>query len=199
MELMVGTVISVILMLALFAFMDNATNSYQSRQNLAIAQQQTRSAMNQLSEQLQEAVSPDNGVTPPIVALTPTEIEFYADTSMSATELTPKPDEFLYEISGGNLVRQFATPTGASPPYTYSGFSSAETLVSNVTNSTTLPMFTAYGETGSALAASLASPATVGIARVHVSMAASYQTGTKANTLTLQTDVVPENPTESND
>jgi prepilin-type N-terminal cleavage/methylation domain-containing protein len=197
-ELLMGIVIGTIFMFAIYGFYDSSLSSETTHQGEVLAQGQARDALNQLTSQLREAVSPDDGLTPPIVNLSPTQIEFYADLSRSPTELMPKPEEFLYQVSGGSLIRQVAQPVGASPPYTYSAFSSAETLVSSVANSSGAPLFSAVNGNGVTLAATLSAPTTIGIALVHVNMLAKYKLGNSPQQFALTTDVVPQNPTSAN-
>ncbi len=197
MELLIGIVIGTIFMFAIYGFYDSSLSSEMTHQNQALAQGESRDALNELSSQLREAVSPDDGITPPIVTLSPTQIEFYADMTRSPTELTPKPEEFLYEVSGGALVREISQPVGAAPPYTYSAFSSPETLIDSVGNSSSAPMFSAVNANGTALGATISAPTTIGIALVHVNMLVNYDVGNEATQFSLTTDVVPQNPTSA--
>jgi type II secretory pathway component PulJ len=198
MELLIGVILGTIFMFAIYGFYDSSLQSEMGHEAQATAQGQTRDAMNQLTSQLREAVSPDNGITPPVVSLTPTQIEFYADLSRDPMEQNPKPQKFLYQISSGALTRQVAQPIGASPPYSYSAFSSPETLVSGLTNSTSLPMFAAVNGNGNALPASMSSPTTMGIELIHVNMNLTYKIGNASVPFALSTDVVPINPTSGN-
>lgn len=198
MELLIGVILGTIFMFAIYGFYDSSLQSETGHQNQVLAQGQARDAMNELTSQLREAVSPDDGVTPPVVSLTPTQIEFYADMSRNPLELTPKPQEFLYQITGGALTRQVAQPIGAAPPYTYSAFSGAETLVTGLTNSSSLPMFSAINGNGVALPATMSSPTTMGIELIHIKMLATYQIGNSTQAFTLNSDVVPINPTSGN-
>jgi prepilin-type N-terminal cleavage/methylation domain-containing protein len=196
-ELLIGVVIGTIFMFAIYGFYDSSLSSETTQQGEVLAQGQARDALNQLSSQLREAVSPDDGITPPIASLTPTQIEFYADMSRSPTELTPKPEEFLYQISGGALVRQVSQPVGAAPPYTYTAFSSPETLINSVANSSGTPMFSAVNGNGTTLPSTMSAPTTIGIALVHVNMLAKYSLGNSPQQFSLTSDVVPQNPTSA--
>jgi prepilin-type N-terminal cleavage/methylation domain-containing protein len=196
-ELLVGVIIGTIFMFAIYGFYDSSLSSEMTQQNEVLAQSQSRDALNQLSSQLREAVSPDDGITPPVVSLTPTQIEFYADMSRSPTELTPKPEEFLYQVSGGALVREVSQPVGAAPPYTYSAFSSPETLIASVANSSGTPMFSATNANGTALPSTMSAPTTINIALVHVNMLVNYKLGNSPQTFSLTSDVVPQNPTSA--
>ena len=196
-ELLIGVVIGTIFMFAIYGFYDSSLSSETTQQGQVLAQDQARDALNQLSSQLREAVSPDDGITPPIVSLTPTQIEFYADMSRSPTELTPKPQEFLYQVSGGALVREISTPVGAAPPYSYGAFSGPETLIGSVANSSGTPMFSAANAAGTALPATMSTPTTIGIALVHVNMVVNYSLGSSPQTFSLTSDVVPQNPTSA--
>jgi prepilin-type N-terminal cleavage/methylation domain-containing protein len=197
MELLIGIVIGTIFMFAIYGFYDSSLASETTHQNQVLAQSESRDALNELSSQLREAVSPDDGITPPIVSLSPTQIEFYADMSRSPTELTPKPEEFLYQVSGGALVREVSQPVGAAPPYTYGAFSSPETLIDVVGNAASVPMFSAIYANGTALGATISAPTTLGIALVHVNMLVNYKVGNAATQFSLTTDVVPQNPTSA--
>ena len=196
-ELLIGVVIGTIFMFAIYGFYDSSLSSETTQQGEVLAQGQARDALNELSGQLREAVSPDDGITPPIVSLTPTQIEFYADMSRSPTELTPKPEEFLYQVSGGALVREVSQPVGAAPPYTYTAFSGPETLINSVANSSGTPMFGAINVNGTNLPATMSAPTTIGIALVHVNMLVRYSLGNSPQQFSLTSDVVPQNPTSA--
>jgi hypothetical protein len=198
MELLIGIVVGTIFMFAIYGFYDSSLSSFTSHQNQVLAQSQSRDAINQLAAQLREAVSPDDGITPPVISLTPTQIEFYADMSRDPSELVPKPTEFLYQVTGGALIREVAQPVGASPPYTYTGFSSAETLIPSVANSSSSPLFSALNGNGLALPASMSAPTTTGIELVHVNLLTNYTVGNAAQVFSLNADVVPQNPTSGN-
>jgi prepilin-type N-terminal cleavage/methylation domain-containing protein len=195
MELLIGIVVGTIFMLAIYGFFDASFQSYTGHQDQALAQAQARDAMNELTSQLRQAVSPDNGITPPVVNLSPTQIEFYADMNRSLSEVVPKPQEFLYQISNGQLLRQISSPVGAAPPYTYGAFSSAETLVSSIANTTSTPLFSAVNASGAALAASITAPATAGIGLITVNVLVGYAIGHATEQYSLSTDVAPQNPT----
>jgi prepilin-type N-terminal cleavage/methylation domain-containing protein len=197
-ELLVGIALWSVFMLAVYGFYDSSLRTYSAHQNQSLAQDQARVAMNALTSQLRQTVSPDNGITPPVVVLSPTEIEFYADMSRSINELVPKPEEFLYQITNGNLVRQIAQPVGASPPYSYGAFSSPDTLITSIANGTSAPLFSAVNEEGVALGASIAAPATVGISLITVNMLVGYAIGNSTAQFALRTDIAPLNPTAGN-
>jgi len=196
-ELLIGVVIGTIFMFAIYGFYDSSLSSETTQQGEVLAQGQGRDALNELTSQLREAVSPDDGITPPVVSLSPTQIEFYADMSRTPTELTPKPTEFLYQVSGGALVREVSQPIGAAPPYTYTAFSSPETLINAVGNSSGAPMFSAVNANGTTLPATMSAPTTLGIALVHINMLVNYSLGNSPQQFSLTTDVVPQNPTSA--
>ena len=193
-----GIVIGTIFMFAIYRFYDSSLSSETTQQNEVLAQSQARDALNELTAQLREAVSPDGGITPPVISLSPTQIEFYADMSRSPTELTPKPEEFLYQVSSGALVREISQPVGAAPPYTYTAFTSPETLINSVANSAGAPMFSAANDIGTALPSTMSAPTTISIALVHVNMLVNYSLGNSPQTFSLTSDVVPVNPTSAN-
>ena len=94
-------------------------------------------------------------------------------------------------------MREVSRPVGAAPPYTYSAFSSPETLVSSVANSSSAPLFSAVNGNGMALPATMSAPTTIGIALVHVNMLVNYKLGNSPQQFSLTTDVVPQNPTSA--
>jgi len=198
MELLIGVILGTIFMFAIYGFYDSSLSSFTTHRSEVLAQSQARDAMDELGSQLREAVSPDNGITPPIVSLTPTQIEFYADMNRSPTEEIPKPTEYLYQIVNGALVREFSQPVGASPPYSYGAFSSPETLVPSIANSSVLPLFAAVNGNGVAMPATMSTPTTTGIELVHLTMLVNYKIGNSAQTYALNSDVVPINPTSAN-
>lgn len=192
-ELLIGLVLGAIFALALYGFFDTSLTSAGTQRDQATAQADGRRAMDVMTRDIRQAVSPDAGVTPPIVALTPTTLVLYVDESRAPGNAATKPWRVRYQIVNGALTRETDDPVGSAPPYVYGGYGPAETLVPNVRNGAAA-MFTATDADGAALAASLTPPATADVAGVGIRLVIGYRTGYANSTLELTTDVAPRNP-----
>jgi len=192
-ELLLGIVLAAIFAIALYGFFSNGLTQAATHRNQAVAQSEGRRAMDVMTRELRQAVSPDGGATPPIITLTPTSIVFHLDASRVPGNAAPRPQRIRYQITGGSLTREFADPIGSAPPYTYSTYRPPETIVADVRNGAT-PLFRAFTPEGTALAATIAAPVTADAAQVSVRLIVGYRTGNANSTLELTTDVAPRNP-----
>jgi Tfp pilus assembly protein PilW len=192
-ELLLGIVLASIFGIALYAFFFSGLTSAQTHQNQAIAQAEGRRAMDRLTRELRQAVSPDAGLTPPITTISPTQIVFHVDNDRTASTATPRPQRVRYRITGGQLIRESAAPIGTAPPYTYGAYVQPDVLVSNVQNGA-VPLVTGFRPNGTALPASAAPPVTSEAAEVTIRLIVGYRTGSANSTLELTTDVAPRNP-----
>jgi prepilin-type N-terminal cleavage/methylation domain-containing protein len=197
-ELLTGIILAAIFALALFGFLDSGVQSAQTHQSQAIAQSEARGGLDRLSRELRQAVSADGGITPPVQSISPTAIVFHVDNNRNPSTLTPRPQRVRYQITGGNLVREFADPVGTAPPYTYGAYRSPEVVVRDVANTTANPMFAGIDSDGRAMAASITAPTTVSLATVTVRFLVNHRTGRATSILELTTDVSPRNPRTNN-
>lgn len=196
-ELLLGIVLSGIFGLALLAFFSSSRNQATTHENQAMSQSQARSALERITSELRQAISPDGGFTPPVISLSPTAIEFYYDGRRAASDLTIKPQRVRYRIVGTDLLRDAQTPVGAAPPYSYSTYGPTVTVVSGIANGAN-PMFAGKDANGAPMAASFAAPTTANLAQITLRLIVGYRTGYSNATLELTTDVVPRNPRTNN-
>jgi|GEM_PF-3106485 len=192
-ELLLGIVLASIFSLALYSFFTSGLTSAATHREQARAQADGRRAMDVMTRELRQAVSPDAGATPPIVELSPTRIVFHLDGSRVPGNGAPRPQRIRYQVSGTTLTREYADPIGSAPPYTYSAYRPAEPLVSDVRNGT-VALFRASDPEGAPLAATIAPPTTAEVALVAIRLIVGYRTGAANSTLELTTDVAPRNP-----
>ncbi len=116
--------------------------------NESVVQNQVRTALDQLTEDLREATTAAAGATSPFVTaggvMSPTSITFYAPDS---TYSTANPTayhlrEISYQLSAGNFQRSSAVSSNLSgPPWTIPALGSWVTLIGAVVNSA---VFTYY-------------------------------------------------------
>jgi prepilin-type N-terminal cleavage/methylation domain-containing protein len=196
-ELILGIALMTIFGMALYAFYDSSLTSSRTHENQATSQAEGRRAVDLLSRELRQAVSPDNGLTPPVQSFTPTGVVFYLDPSRVAGSNLIKPLRVSYRVSGGRLLREAATPIGASPPYTYTVYGPAEVIAEGVLNDAAAPLFAGTNGAGAAMAASVSAPNTRDLEVMRLRLLLRYRTGNANATLELTTDVAPRNPTQS--
>jgi len=191
-ELLMGIVLSSIFALALFGFFFSGVNSARTAESQARAQADGRTAIDRFAREARQAISPDGGVSAPIIALSPTSIEMYIDSSRTTTTTTPRPQKVRYAIVANQLVRDSADPIGATAPYSYGAYVNPEILIEKLSNGAT-PAFTA------ATAQGVAQPATPTVtqlrdtAQISIRLLVSQKTGNAASTLELSTDVALRN------
>ena len=191
-ELLMGIALSSIFALALFGFFFSGVNAARTHESQARAQSAGRLAIDRMSADIRQAISPDGGVTPPVISLSPTALQLYVDPSRAAGSTTPRPQKVRYTIASNQLVRDVADPVGASAPFSYGSFGQSEVLVENITNGATAA-FTAVTKQGAALPASPTASQLRDVAQISLRLLLGQRTGNSATTLELDTDVALRN------
>ena len=191
-ELLMGIVLASIFSLALYSFFFAGLDAFRTHEAQAKAQSTGRSTLNQVERDLRQAVSPDDGLTAPVIALSPTSLEIYVDPQRSPTVTTPRPQKVRYAIVSNQFIRESADPVGVAPPYSYGAYGRREVLIDQVQNGA-VSAFAAITNKGAALPATPASTQLRDIAQVTVRLLASQRTGNTANTLELRSDVALRN------
>ena len=191
-ELLMGIVLSSIFALALYGFFFTGLDHARSQQTQWMAQSTGRTAIDRLSSELRQSVSPDDGLTPPLIALSPTELQMYVDPSRALTATKPKPEKVRYAIVSNQLIRERAVPIGSTAPYTYGAYTGREVLIDKLQNGA-VAAFAGVTEAGSALPATPTSTQLRDVAQISVRLLISQKTGSNATTLELTTDVALRN------
>jgi hypothetical protein len=193
-ELLMGVVLTFIFALAIYGFFFTTMDHARSQQSQWMAQSTGRTAIDRLSGEIRQSVSPDDGLTPPIISVSPTAVEMYVDPSRALTATRPIPHKVRYSIVANQLVRDRAVPNNTTAPFIYGPYGAREVLVDKVQNGA-VPLFATATEDGVALAATLAagSPALRDVAQLTVRLIIGQQTGAKATTMELNTDVALRN------
>lgn len=191
-ELLMGIALSSIFALALFGFFFSGVDSARTHESQARAQADGRTAIDRMSRDIRQAISPDGGVTTPVISLSPIALQLYVDPSRSTTATTPRPQKVRYSISSNQLVREAANPVGAAPPYSYGSYGQAEVVVENVANGGTA-LFSAVTEEGVALPATPTASQLRDVAQISLRLLVGQKTGNSPSTLELDTDVALRN------
>lgn len=193
-ELLMGIILSSIFAIALFAFFFAGVDSARTSESQARAQAESRTALNRMARDIRQTVSPDRGVTAPIVALTPTSLTMYVDPSRVAGSTTLRPQMVRYALVSDQLVREAVDPVGTAWPFTYGSFTAApdEVIVQAVPPGTTT-LFTAYTQDGVLLPSSLTTLQIRSIAQISIRLRAAQKTGNSTTTLEISTDVALRN------
>ncbi len=191
-ELLMGIVLASIFSIALYGFFFAGLDAFRTHEAQAKAQSTGRTTVGYIERDIRQAISPDDALTAPIIALSPTSLEIYVDPQRSATVTAPRPQKVRYAIVSNQFIRETSDPVGATPPYAYGPYIHRVVLIDAVQNGAT-PAFTAVTNQGDTL------PATPGvnqlrdIAQVSVRLLASQKTGNTASILELRTDVALRN------
>lgn len=191
-ELLMGIALSSIFALGLFAFFFSGVDSARTSESQARAQASGRTTIDRLARDIRQAVSPDGGVTAPIISLSPTSLELYDDPSRTATDTIPRPQKVRYSIVANQLIRESADPVGATAPFTYGSYTSSEVMLESLSNGATAA-FSAVMSDGTALPATPTAAQLIDIAQISIRLLVSQKTGNKATTLELTTDVALRN------
>ena len=193
-ELLVGIILSSVFAIAIYGMFFSTLDSARNQQTQWLAQSTGRTAVDRLSSEIRQSVSPDDGLTPPLISVSPTSIEMYVDSSRSTTALRPIPDKVRYRIVSGQLIRDRAKPTTTVAPFSFGPYGASEVLVDGVQNGT-IPLAAPITEDGLALATTLNAGDTRlrDVAQASVRLLIGQRTGAKATTMELNTDVALRN------
>ena len=191
-ELLMGIVLSSVFALALYAFFFSGLDHARSQQTQWIAQSTGRTAIDRLATEARQSVSPDDGLTPPLLALSPTNLEMYVDPSRALSALRPKPEKVRYAIVSNQLIRERSVPVGATAPYSYGAYTGREVLIDKLQNGA-VAAFAGVSEGGTALPATPTAAQLRDVAQISVRLIIGQKTGSNATTLELTTDVALRN------
>jgi prepilin-type N-terminal cleavage/methylation domain-containing protein len=186
-ELLLGVILAAIFSVGLYAFFFAGTDAARTHESQARAQADGRTAIDRIVRDARQAISPDDGLTAPIVALGPSSLELYVDARRSPASTSPRPHKVRYAVVADQLVRESAAPVGAAPPYTYGPYAGREVLLERLRNGAT-PVFRAVTAEGVSLPATVSGPQARDIALVSIRLLIAQKTGNAATTLELTTD-----------
>lgn len=191
-ELLMGIILSSVFAVALFSFFFSGVDSVRTHESQARAQSSARSAIDRFAREARQAISPDDGMTAPIVSLCPAAVEMYVDPSRASAATTPRPHKVRYAIVSGQLIRESSAPVGVTAPFSYGPYVGREVLAEGVANGA-IAAFAASTYGGQAMAACPAANEVRDIAQISVSLVVGHKTGNANSTLELNTDVALRN------
>jgi len=191
-ELLMGIVLASIFSLALYGFFFAGLDAFRTHESQARAQSTGRTAVGSLERDIRQAISPDDSLTVPVIALSPTSLEIYVDPQRSATVTQPRPQKVHYAIIANQFIRETSDPVNVTPPFSYGPYVHREVLIDTVQNGA-IPAFSAVTNNGDPLAATVGVNQLRDIAQISVRILASQKTGNSATSLELRTDVFLRN------
>ncbi|WP_217913432.1 PilW family protein [Miltoncostaea marina] len=191
-ELLVAMILASIFATGLFAFFFSGVDATRTHESQARAQADGRTALARLVREARQAISPDDGLTSPVVLLSPTELVMYVDPSRALTATTPRPHKVRWAVVSGRLVRESAAPVGASAPFTYNAYTGRQTMLAPVQNGAT-PVFAAATGAGDPLPATPSAAQLREVGRIAVRLVVGQRSGGTTSTLELSTDVALRN------
>lgn len=187
-ELLMGVILASLFAVALYGFFFAGVDRVRSQEGQARAQMEGRTALDRLVRDARQAISPDDGLTAPMIAFSPTSVEMYVDPSRSHSALVPRPERVRYRIQSDQLIRETAIPVGVTPPFSYGSYGRREVLIERLQNGST-PAFRALTNEGALLPPTPAPTQLRDIAQITIRLILSQTTGNAASTLELNTDV----------
>lgn len=193
-ELLITIIVGGIFATGLFAFFFAGTDASRTHESQARSQADARGAIDRMTREIRQAISPDGGVTPPITRMSPTELVMFVDNSRAVGTVVPRPTRVRYLLVAGDLIRESALPNAATPPAYSATYTGRDVVVAGAGNGS-IPLFTGVEAGGSTLAATLDSPQTRAIQQVTIRLLARYRTGNSPKDLEFTTDVTLRNPT----
>jgi prepilin-type N-terminal cleavage/methylation domain-containing protein len=176
-ELLVSMVLVGVVAAAVYASFISGVEASSSRDTQARAQNAARSALEEFTRDVRQAVSPDGIVAPVAAAPTATSIELWVDNNRSLTATTAVPKRVRYRLSGTNFVRQVLTGTV---------WSAEEILAPAVANGSTA-LFTAVDINGAATVIPGA------VATISLRLILGDRSGRASTTTELQADATLRN------
>lgn len=189
-ELLMAIALFLILGGGLYAAFFSGSDAASGQRSQLSAQADSRTTLDRMSRELRQAISPDDGVTPPVSALSSTSVVFYTDLDRDPADSGTRPVRVRYSVVSGQLVREVVPPTGASAPYTYGAYGPPVVMADDVRTST--PVFQALTAQGDPLTSPVAQPRD--IATVRITLSLGQRTQSKSTTTELTTDVTLRNP-----
>jgi prepilin-type N-terminal cleavage/methylation domain-containing protein len=191
-ELLMAIVLSSIFAAALYGFFFAGVDAARTHESQARAQATGREALDRMARDMRQAISPDDGVTAPVIAVTPISIELYVDTRRTAAATKPVPQKVRYRVAGTELVRERQLVIATSPTIVYGAWGGSETMIESVKNGSA-PIFSALSPEGVALPSTVQGPQARDVAQVSVRLLIGQRTGNTNTTLELRTDVALRN------
>lgn len=192
-ELLMTIAITASFSLALYGAFIATVEMSRGHESQARAQADGRTTLDRFSRDVRQAVSADAGLTVPIESLGPAQIVMYVDSTRDASAYDPRPFRVRYRVDGDRLLREQATPIGATAPYTYGAYGPEEVLLEGLVNGA-VPVFTAVTTQGVAMPATVNPPFSRDIAQVGIRIRVAGANGNDLSQPTeLTTDVALRN------
>jgi hypothetical protein len=176
----------------LYGFFFAGLDAFRTHESQAKAQSTGRTALNQVERDLRQSISPDDGLTAPVISLSPTSMEIYVDPQRQASVLKPRPQKVRYAIDSNQLIRESADPVGVTAPFSYGAYGRREILVDRLQNGA-IAAFAAVTRQGAALPATPSPTQMRDVAQVTVRLIVSQKTGNSATTVEMRSDVALRN------
>jgi prepilin-type N-terminal cleavage/methylation domain-containing protein len=186
-ELMISIAILGVLAYTISIFQRDIFSLNFSAQNNLSAQLDARHVLRQMVSELREASPSSLGAYPISTAGTSTLI-FYSDVNNDGLK-----DKIRYFLTGSTLKRAIVVPTGS--PLTYNDANEKLTsVVSNIVNGTSTPIFTYYDSSYTGTTSPLSQPVTVSSIRlVQIKAIIDKDSRKSPSSITVLTDVTLRN------
>lgn len=191
-ELLMGIILSSVFAVALFSFFFSGVDSVRTHESQARAQTAGRAAIDRFAREARQAISPDDGMTAPLVSLCPAALEMFVDPSRATASTTPRPHKVRYAVVANQLIRESAAPVGVTAPFSYGAYRGREVLVESLANGT-VAAFTASTYGGDAMAPCPGANELRDVAQISVALVVGHKIGNSNSTLELKTDVALRN------
>jgi type II secretory pathway pseudopilin PulG len=145
-ELLVGTIIGMVVLMAALTVLDNTVSLGAKVSKRVDATQRGRTALDRITRDLNSMVClPGDPAQDALIAGSPTSVDVYADLGDGTASRPPQRRTITYNPATRRLTESVYTPTGPSGAYVFPGApSSTTTLLSDVIQDGSTPIFTYY-------------------------------------------------------
>ena len=150
-EVLITLAIFICVMAAVGFFESNVFNYQRSISGSLQTVQDSQIILKTIAREMRDMAPAANGAYPLVTAGTST-ISFFSDANNDGSE-----DQITYQLIGTKISRAVIPPTGSPPSYSAAN-QSTTTLVTNVRNSTSTPIFEYYDTNYNGTSSPMASP-----------------------------------------
>lgn len=195
-EVLVSMVMLGVFATALYGFFFSGTESSRGHESQARALADARTAMAFLTRDLRQAVGQEEGISSPVVLISPSEVRLYVDLDLAMAATDATPSLVRYAIEGTQLVRESAPPIGTASPYTYGSpiaWGEREVLLDGVDNGS-VPLFSPLAKDGAELDATIDTESELReIAAIGLRLVVEHRLGYSDSLSEVRTDVTLRN------
>ena len=191
-EILVTMVVGLVFAAGLSTFFLGGLHAFSTQRSQSEADINARNALLRFTQDVRQAITPDDGQSAPILSLDSTSVVLYSEVDNRAGGVTtaPRPKKVEYKLVGTQLIRSSAEPIGVSPTLSWGSYSVINPVAENVLNGSNAA-FTAYDFKGLQIPLPITNPKR--IATIRIRLLIGQKVGASNTTTETATDVTLRN------